>query len=76
MADLRGTVAATTLVGDTNYEKAKSALDEAWAVITDPPGQAQHTEENRLPWAAVAIRAGVGHALLALCDELAAQRRE
>jgi hypothetical protein len=58
------------LYGDTNYDMSTSALNEAWDAITDPPGQALEAEGNRLPWAAVATAIGIGHALLALSDEL------
>jgi hypothetical protein len=63
-----------TLRGSTHYEKATDALDQAWEAISDPPGQALDAEGNRLPWAAAAIGVGVGHALLALCDDVRATR--
>lgn len=63
-----------TLYGDTHYAMADSALDQAWDAITDPPGQPLDAEGNRIPWAAAAIGVAIGHALLALCDELKANR--
>ena len=64
------------LYGNTNYEMATSALDQAWDTITDPPGQALEAEGNRLPWAAAAVGVAVGHALLVLCDEIRAHGRD
>jgi hypothetical protein len=64
------------LEGNTHYETATDALSQAWEAITDPPGQAIDAEGNRLPWAAAALGVGIGHALLALCDEVKAHSRD
>lgn len=65
-----------TLEGNTNHAKATDALAQAWDAIIEPSGQADEAEGNRLPWAAAAIGVGIGHALLALCDEIRAHSRE
>lgn len=58
------------LQGDSNYAKAIDALEQAWEVISEPSGQADEAHGNSVPWAATATAIGIGHALLALCDEL------
>ena len=54
----------------TNYQKASDVLDEAWHVLTDPPGQALDADREQVPWATAAFGVGIGYALLALCDAL------
>src|SRR4051812_47882022 len=69
--EVLATVLLMPLNGQSNYAKATDALEQAWEAITDPSGQALEAEANRIPWAAAAIGVGIGHALLALSDEIA-----
>ena len=54
-------------IGDAenHYDMTYKVLDEAWMVITDPPGLALDPDPTRIQWAQTATLIGLGHALLA-----------
>jgi hypothetical protein len=65
------------LLGHASLESTAVYLEgiapiETIAVVRDrkPPFRRRRMSPNRAPWAAAAVGIGIGHPLLALCDEL------